>query len=203
MIAERPELAAEMSAFVVPVRISIRTCRAADLLSLEWFGTYTHHRELIQTAFARQERGEVLMLLAAASGDAPVGQVWIDFTCSGTPEVGWIWALRVFPMLRGRGIGSRLLDAAEQLLARSGFARVEISVETSNAAAQRLYESRGYRFVRRIVTQHAFTTPWGELERHQGEEWLMRKQLTPPASGSSKTSHQKLPGAQLRASTHL
>ena len=47
--------------------VSIRLCRAEDLAQLEWFGMYTHHREILQDTFARHRRGEVVM--KGESGD--------------------------------------------------------------------------------------------------------------------------------------
>ncbi len=170
---------AEVTSFAVSLPIRLRSCRADDLPALEWFGTFTHHRELIQKAFARQEKGEVLMLLAIAGG-APIGQVWLDLTRSRDPRAGWIWALRVFPWLCHRGIGSRLLDAGEAALARVGCTRAELSVERRNIAARRLYERRGYQRIRTLRGEHACTTPWGAFERYVTEEVLMRKLLAPP-----------------------
>lgn len=181
---------APTTSFAVTLEITLRPCLASDLPALEWFGTFTHHRELIQKAFARQRAGEVLMLLAIA-GDAPVGQVWIDLTRSRSPRAGWIWALRVFPWLCNHGIGSRLLDAAELTLARAGCTRAELSVERSNVAARRLYERRGYTRIRPLRGEHACTTPWGTFEHHYTEEWLMSKPLEPPAAWQD----QRAPGA--------
>jgi ribosomal protein S18 acetylase RimI-like enzyme len=183
MIASTPRISAPDGTFTVALPVHVRACTADDLPALEWFGTFTHHRELIQRAFARQRKGEVLMLLAV-SGVAPVGQVWIDRTRPGPRRTGWIWALRVFPWLCGRGIGSRLLDAAEGALSGTGCTRAELSVAFANARARRLYERRGYKAVRKIWGEHACTTPWGAFDHYVSEELMMRKTLPPsPPAG--------------------
>ena len=50
--------------FLGSVDIIIRPCKRADLRKLEWFGMLTKYREIILEAFERQEKGEVIMLVA-------------------------------------------------------------------------------------------------------------------------------------------
>ena len=73
-------------------------------------------------AFARHVRDENIMLVADMHG-FPVGQAWIDLTKRQSERVGYIWAVRVFPFLRGLGVGTRLMESAEQEL-RSRAIRV-------------------------------------------------------------------------------
>lgn len=51
------------------------------------------------------------------------------------------------PEARGRGIGSVLLDAGLDAVARSGAATVSLAVDARNTPAKKLYESRGFRKV--------------------------------------------------------
>src|ERR1700750_855299 len=91
--------------FTVPLQVEIRPCTADDLPKLEWHGMFAYHRHVIHAAYERPSCGQGLMLLAVADG-FPVGQAWIDF--AARPEergVAVIWAVRVYPFLRGRGIG--------------------------------------------------------------------------------------------------
>lgn len=53
--------------------------------------------------------------------------------------------LPVAPDERGQGIGSRLLDAVDEELARLGIGDLFIAALVGNAAAIRLYERRGLR----------------------------------------------------------
>lgn len=56
-----------------------------------------------------------------------------------------IWGVFVEAAYRGQGIGGRLLDLAlEHARERMQVAAVYLSVESGNAAARRLYESRGF-----------------------------------------------------------
>ena len=106
--------------FSLELELKIRQCARQDLPQLEWFGLYTEHRQLIEEAFRRQQTGEVMMLVADLD-DFPVGQAWLDLSARETDSVGVICSLRVFPLLRNHGIGSRLMVAAEQLLFERGY----------------------------------------------------------------------------------
>jgi ribosomal protein S18 acetylase RimI-like enzyme len=56
-----------------------------------------------------------------------------------------VYSLSVAPQLRGRGIGTRLLDFVDRELARRSIHDVKVAVMVGNADAQRLYERRGLR----------------------------------------------------------
>lgn len=53
--------------------------------------------------------------------------------------------LYVVPRLRGRGIGSTLLAAAETITRERGGELVEINVDGGDVDARRFYERHGYR----------------------------------------------------------
>ena len=50
----------------------------------------------------------------------------------------------VVPQYRSKGIGSRLLDAAELLVKQPGYARMGLGVAVDNPRARALYERLGY-----------------------------------------------------------
>lgn len=158
------------------LELVIRTCREEDLPRLEWFGMFTPHRELIRDAYDRQERGEVAMLVADVNG-FPVGQVWVDFVRRAADSMGTIWALRVLPPLQGKGIGTRLLAAAERVIRARGREAAEIGVEKDNPGARRVYERAGYRVVREEYEEYEYTTPDGTRIRVPVDEWILRKSL--------------------------
>jgi len=171
MVASAP-----LQQFTVSVPVTIRLCRKDDLPALEWFGMFTDHRAMILAAYDSQERGEALMLVAETQG-FPVGQVWIDLTLERIDATGVLWAVRVFPTLQNRGIGTQLMVAAEDVLRCRGCTAVELGVEKDNLQAKRFYERQGYRVVGDTQEEYSYTTPDGVLVRVPTEQWMLRKVL--------------------------
>lgn len=101
-----------------------------------------------QRYLADQQRGERVVLVAVQN-DVFAGYLTIVWTSgyapfrdAGIPE---IVDFNVIPQLRRRGIGSQLLDVAEQRIAdRSAVAGIGVGLSKDYGAAQRLYVQRGY-----------------------------------------------------------
>jgi ribosomal protein S18 acetylase RimI-like enzyme len=157
--------------------VLMRPCRQEDLPELEWFGMYRHHRQIFAEAFARHLRGENIMLVADLES-FPVGQAWVDLVKRASEGIGYIWAVRVFPFLRGHGIGTGLMQAAEDLLRARGFAQAEVGVEKDNHAARRLYIRIGYHDYTDLREEYSYTTPDGVSAHHVVDQWILRKSLT-------------------------
>jgi GNAT superfamily N-acetyltransferase len=82
-------------------------------------------------------------LIAWKDGE-PVGQAhvaWEDTTL-GVPEIQDVF---VPEELRGRGIGTRLARAAEELAHARGYAAISIGTSVANDGALRLYRRLGFR----------------------------------------------------------
>ena len=167
--------------FSLELKLNIRRCARHDLPQLEWFGLYTEHRELIEDAFRRQQTGEVVMLLADLDA-FPVGQAWLDLSAQAADSVGVIWAVRVFPLLRNHGIGTRLIIAAEQLLFAKGYGWSELTVDKHEPGARRLYERLGYRSAGSTEGLLSYTTPEEKSVALNLQLWILRKPLRPPAT---------------------
>lgn len=166
--------------WMVRIQVRIRPCVRADLPKLEWFGMFAPHQGLIKEAFERQEKGENLMLVAEVN-DFPAGQIWIDLARKRAEAAGVLWAMRVFPAMQKLGIGSRLLQAAEAVLAAGHYDWAELSVTKENPSAKQWYERRDYRVMAEEVNQYNFITPDGFEARIAEDAWVMRKPL--PACG--------------------
>jgi ribosomal protein S18 acetylase RimI-like enzyme len=61
-----------------------------------------------------------------------------------------LYSIAIEHAARGRGLGAKLLEAAEAEARRRGCAALKLEVRTDNTAAITLYESRGYRRGARI-----------------------------------------------------
>jgi len=101
-----------------------------------------HHRE----RWARQTRGDGVYLLARQDGEV-VGHSML-FRRSKYPEVqagpdpAEINALHAYE--QGRGIGTAIIAAAEELATEWGRSVIGLGVEPDNVGARRLYERLGY-----------------------------------------------------------
>ncbi len=82
--------------------------------------------------------------LVAWDGSEPVGQAHVAWaeTTLGVPEIGDVF---VPVELRGRGIGTELSEAAEQMARMRGHRQISISASIENEGALRLYRRLGYR----------------------------------------------------------
>lgn len=126
----------------------IRHGKEADLPALEWEGEYARYRSVYRAAWDDVRRGERALLVAEVD-DLIVGQIFIHFTSpwpipGSERPAGYLYAFRVRPSYRGRGIGRRLLLDAERAVEASGATHAVIAVSQDNADARRLYERMGY-----------------------------------------------------------
>ena len=108
------------------------------------FGTPTPGPEVLAARLRRLlPRGQVIALV---TGAPPIAlalltlrpNVWYD------GPVALLDELSVAPPLRGRGLGSALLAAAEDAVRERGARVVEINVDGDDHDARRFYERHGY-----------------------------------------------------------
>lgn len=109
------------------------------------FGTPTPGVDVLTARLQRLlAQGDVVALLAddPALGVALLTlrpSVWYD------GPVALLDELYVIPARRGRGLGSALLQMAEQVTRRRGGELLEINVDGDDVGARRFYERHGYR----------------------------------------------------------
>jgi mycothiol synthase len=88
---------------------------------------------------------DVIMVL---DGEIPAGYCWTKLDCESAPRgndrKGYIFMLGVSPERRGKGIGMLALTAGLVHLKRRGVRTVELTVDSENTAACRLYRSAGF-----------------------------------------------------------
>jgi len=80
----------------------------------------------------------------------PVGAAWYRLFASDKPGFGFVdertpeLAIAVVPNARGKGVGSKLLDALLGRARDAGFPAVSLSVDRANAGAIELYRRHGF-----------------------------------------------------------
>jgi ribosomal protein S18 acetylase RimI-like enzyme len=119
----------------------------------------------------RQLTNTVTITLVAEVGEELVGTVTLAGTHSD-PELAdrveraYISDLAVSPRWQRKGVGARLLAAAESEARRQGFRIVTLTVDERNLPARRLYERSGYQWLKLV------NFPWGPA-------WALYKRLYP------------------------
>lgn len=119
--------------------VVVRTAVPAELPVLD--RELPSGRNDVHAAFlARQAAGDAVYLVAWL-GPVPVGTGVVRWA-GGRPE---ITNLQVPPERQGRGVGTALVRAAEDVVRSRGHAQVVIGVAEDNPRAAALYERLGYR----------------------------------------------------------
>lgn len=80
------------------------------------------------------------------------------------PGTWYICALALFPMFRGRGIGTQFLQLAHQQAAERGFAELSLLCFEQNAGALKLYQRNGFAEIDRApVVPHPLIHHTGDI----------------------------------------
>jgi ribosomal protein S18 acetylase RimI-like enzyme len=160
----------------------IRHGKETDLTALEWEGEYSRYRSIYRAAWDDVRRGARAILVAEVEA-LVVGQIFIHFTCPWpVPGIdrpaGYLYAFRVRPTHRGRGIGRRLLLEAEGTLAASGSTHAVIAVSQDNPDARRLYERIGYTWLADDPGMWSYQDDRGRSHTVSEPAYLLVKELT-------------------------
>ncbi len=165
----------------IELPITIRVAQRQDLALLEWHGQFTHFRQLFKRSYDEQQRGNRLMLLAI-SNDYPVARLFIQFNSSNQDMAdghtrAYLFSFYVMEMLRGRGIGKRLMAHAEDLLIQRGYQQARIAVAKNNMRALRLYEHLNYLIYAEDSGRWRYYDHQNRLNEVSEPCWLLQKQL--------------------------
>ena len=95
----------------------------------------------------RLSRGESVVYLAGVRGDSAVGfvQMYPTFGSLAAARVFILYDLFVAVDARQKGVGRLLMERARQHAQEAGARSIVLETARTNLAAQRLYESLGYK----------------------------------------------------------
>lgn len=168
---------------LLPVhQLLIRHAGFSDLPGLEWDGEYTHFRRLFAEAYRLVERGEAIMWIAELPEIGIVGQIFVQMLSQNTDLAdgegrAYLYGFRVRQGYQRAGIGSRLLETAEQDLIRRGFQVFSLNVGRFNHEARQLYERKGYRIVAAEPGIWSYVDHLGERRQVNEPAWRMEKRV--------------------------
>lgn len=175
--------------------LRIRTLTAEDLPDLEWGGEYTHFRRLYASAYRQQTKGAAILWVAELAQTGIIGQAFVQLLGS-RPELAdgvmraYIYSVRVRAPYRNLGIGSQVMQIAEEDIFQRGFSFATLNVGKHNLAARRLYENRGYEVVADEPGNWSYRDHRGRRRSVHEPAWRMQKQLRPPKNlANSQDTH--------------
>jgi ribosomal protein S18 acetylase RimI-like enzyme len=154
--------------------LCIRPARQDDLDSLLWGGE--HLRANRQKFLDRQARGEAVVLLPTLD-DEPVGHLAVDLLRLRDEGGVYLYWFEVRHEFARRGIGSAVVNRAEQIAEEYGRSFSEIEVEKTNEAALRLYERLGYSLFGERANRWIADLPDGRQVEVVDDCWVLRKPL--------------------------
>ena len=120
-------------------------------------------------SYSQNEIAGFIMYPGSRTWVAEEGGAIMGFLIAGRQSrgVGHIVTIDVVGPSRRRGVGSKLMEAAEQWAREQGMAFIHLETAVDNLPAQRFYAARGYRRSRRIEDYY----------RNGLAAWLMVKGL--------------------------
>jgi ribosomal protein S18 acetylase RimI-like enzyme len=151
--------------------LTVRDLAAEDLASCGWWESA---RQLANVAKALDFTDVDYLVVCPPSG-LPVAVARVDYAES--PDAGILSQLTVQGALRSCGIGTILIQAAEQRIRARGLHRAELGVEEVNPRARALYERLGYVAYGSRPEAWDEDAPDGSVRRYETVCTLMRKEL--------------------------
>lgn len=130
----------------LPATAAVRVRRAElsdldDLVSLEERSFATDR--LSRAQYRRHLDSETAQVLVASANHRKFLGTAVVFFRKGS-QVARLYSIATHAEARGKGVGSALLDAAEQAARRRRCTSLRLEVRTDNDTAIRLYERLGY-----------------------------------------------------------
>ncbi|NPV86862.1 MAG: GNAT family N-acetyltransferase [Anaerolineae bacterium] len=162
--------------------ITIRHATQNDLEALEWEGEYAHFRRVYADTYQRSQRGLSLLWVIDLPGKGIIGQAFVQLNsdrkelANGTDRA-YIFAFRIRPAFRRKGLGSYLLKFIENDLLQRGYTSATLNVAKDNPDARRLYERHGYQVVAEEPGQWSYPDQYGNWQRVNEPAWRMQKSL--------------------------
>jgi ribosomal protein S18 acetylase RimI-like enzyme len=113
----------------------------------QFYGRYPDLALARQFLTERLSRNQSMVLLAQAADGTAVGfvQLYPSFSSVRAAPVYILNDLFVAPAARGRGVGRILMKAAADAACKAGAVGLTLSTAITNAPAQALYESLGWK----------------------------------------------------------
>lgn len=153
----------------VSLPLTVRDLVAADLPACHWAGSG------VPDGLSRAQRGDADYLVICAPSGLSIATGGVDYT--EFPGAGTLYQLHVHEMLRSVGIGTLLIETAEQRIRDRGLDRAELGIDAQAPRPRPLYERLGYQAYGTEPGGWDQEQPDGSFSRYDTTIILMRKAL--------------------------
>lgn len=164
----------------------------ADLALYPWVSN-PERRDVAQRALQRVAAGQAEYLTARRPDGLPIAICSVDY--ASYPDAGIVQQVVMYSYLRGLGLGTRLISAAEERIRLHGRPWARLQVEQENTRATSLYLRLGYERCGQDITRWSEKDELGKTIVYHAQVDLLRKQLLelpaqspptqePPSQGS-------------------
>jgi ribosomal protein S18 acetylase RimI-like enzyme len=163
-------------------KLVIRQVSEVDLPALEWEGEYLKYRRMFASLYKESLSGRTLLWVATLPEEACIGQAFVMLKSSERETAdghqrAYLFAFRVKPAWRNRGIGRVIMDFVESDLRDRGFKFITLNVAKDNLDALRLYKRLGYRVIGSRSGNWTYRDHTGRLQYVHEPDWRMIKGL--------------------------
>ena len=160
----------------------IRPVKKSDLSALEWDGAYQKYRRMYTNLYRNTKSGRTLMWLIEEPSAGIIGQAFVmlissERNAADGVQRAYVFAFRVKPNWRGRGIGTKLMHFVEDDLRQRGFSIVTLNVAKDNPDALRLYKRLGYKIIGSRSGIWSYKDDQGNLQHVHEPAWRMEKEI--------------------------
>jgi len=160
----------------------IHQVEQSDLPALEWDGEYLKYRRMYANLYQNRLMGKTLMWITQLPQGELIGQAFVMLK-SSKPNAAdgkhraYVFAFRIKPLWRNKGIGTYLMDYVENDLRQRDYQYVTLNVAKENPGALRLYQRLGYTIIGSQPGIWSFKDHTGTIHHIEEPAWRMIKQI--------------------------
>lgn len=165
----------------IQLSMTLRIAQAQDIKKLEWYGQFAHYRNLFRRSYKEQEIGNRLLLVMDCDG-FPIARLFIQFLSNNLniangSDRAYLYSFTVMELFRNKGIGTKMLASAEEILRGRGYKMATISVAKDNPRALHLYQRMKYVTFAEDKGQWQYRDQFGKIRLVSEPCWLLQKYL--------------------------
>ena len=160
----------------------LRNIQETDLIKLEYGRMYSKYRKLMELSYNDHQLSKKVYLVAQVNNKI-AGQIVIDWRLlkdeskSDGVNRAYLYAFRVYPPFRNKGLGTKMINFCLDYLKSKNFKYATIACEKKHPLALKLYERIGFKIYKTEDLPWEFEDQKGIKHEVSEPEWVMEKEL--------------------------